>query len=337
MIEVSFILPAYKRPFLRESIDSILAQTYRKFELVIVDDKSPEGLDEVIKEYSWAPASEALPDGGRKWIVDGIPIRYYKNNENIGGKDLVAAWEKAMAYANNDWCVLASDDDLYKPGYLEEMVRLITKYPDVNLCHCRLGTINANGELINIQCDRREYESGVRFLYNTFKYHRQAAPEFMFKRSALNGIGGFVRLPCAWGTDDATWSAIAMHGGVACSKDILFIFRRSGLNITTSQKLYYEKMTAQIKLAKWIEDFAANCNPVGEEEHFMVDEVISILRRESSDSIMGALWHGGFMCLLRMINDDAIPKCYKRNLLSAYLRQTVSARYHFSYLKRLFI
>ena len=74
-MKVSFILPAYKRRFLKEAIDSILAQTGRDFELVVVDDKSPENLYAVIGEYPWEPSFEVLPDGGKRWVVDGVPVR----------------------------------------------------------------------------------------------------------------------------------------------------------------------------------------------------------------------------------------------------------------------
>ena len=124
MSRVSFILPAYKRRFLKEAIDSILAQTCREFELVVVDDKSPEGLHEVIKEYSWEKNCEPLSDGGKKWLVDGVSVRYYQNSENIGGRDLVAAWNHAMEYATGEWCVLASDDDVYHLSVCTDTLKL---------------------------------------------------------------------------------------------------------------------------------------------------------------------------------------------------------------------
>ena len=51
-VKVSVILPAWKRKFLREAIESHLAQTFRDFELVVVDDASPENLEEVAGAFS---------------------------------------------------------------------------------------------------------------------------------------------------------------------------------------------------------------------------------------------------------------------------------------------
>ena len=95
MPKVSFVLPAYKRRFLHEAIASILSQSYTDFELIVVDDASPENLQEVVDEFH------------------DDRLAYHRNERNIGGKDLVAAWNQAMEYAIGQWCVLASDDDVY--------------------------------------------------------------------------------------------------------------------------------------------------------------------------------------------------------------------------------
>lgn len=254
MVKVSFILPAYKRRFLKEAIDSILAQTCREFELVVVDDKSPERLYEVIKEYSWEKDNEPLSDGGKKWIVEGVSVRYYQNKENIGGRDLVAAWNHAMEYATGEWCVLASDDDVYLPGYLSEMLRLTVKYPLVDAFHCRLASINAHGDIESIGESRGEYETGAEMLYNTaVRRVPVRAPDFMFRRSALLRIGGFVSFPKAWFTDTATWIALSCENGACCSNEILFQWRCSDENISNVHKDLIDKTISGVDFLKWIE------------------------------------------------------------------------------------
>lgn len=51
-MKFSITIPAYKAKFLKECIDSILSQTYNDFELIIVNDASPEYLDSIINGYS---------------------------------------------------------------------------------------------------------------------------------------------------------------------------------------------------------------------------------------------------------------------------------------------
>ena len=50
-IKFSVTVPAYKAQFLAECIDSILAQTYKNFELIIVNDASPQNLEGIISKY----------------------------------------------------------------------------------------------------------------------------------------------------------------------------------------------------------------------------------------------------------------------------------------------
>ena len=273
MPKVSFVLPAYKRRFLKESIDSILSQTCRDFELVIVDDKSPEGLYEVIKEYPWEASFDTLPDGGRRWLVDGVPVRYYQNAKNIGGKDLVAAWNHALMYATGEWCILASDDDIYLPGYLAEMLRLVDKFPTVDLMHCRIVRIDAEGKWIYIGDQRIEYETQVQMAYSRgVRRAFQVAPDFMFRRSALEGIGGFVPFPLAWYSDDATWMMLAKNG-VACSGEILFGFRVSGENITSRIDNVEGKIEAGERFRDWFDKFSDGLVSTSREDEVLLQNL----------------------------------------------------------------
>lgn len=99
MIKYSFVLPAYKTGFIKEAIDSILEQTYKDFELIIINDASPEDLNSIVNTYC------------------DERIRYYVNEKNVGGKDLVSQWNHCLQYAVGEYVILASDDDVYFPLY----------------------------------------------------------------------------------------------------------------------------------------------------------------------------------------------------------------------------
>ena len=269
----------YKRRFLKQSIDSVLAQTCRDFELVMVDDKSPEALFEVIEEYPWGKHYETLPDGGRRWMVDGIPVRYYQNEEDIGEKDLVAAWNHAMEYATAEWCVLASDDDVYMPEYLAEMLRLCDKYPQCDLFYCRCAVIDADGKWIKVSPERIEFESQIQMAYSrTICRFQQTAPEFMFRKSAWDAIGGFVNFPLAWYSDDATWMLLSKNGA-ACSQKVLFNFRFSGINITSRTDLPIKKIKACELFEQWFLDFCSILKPDNEEEVFLKRQMLEKAHR----------------------------------------------------------
>lgn len=249
----SFIMPAWKRSFLRQAIESILSQDYTSFELVVVDDASPENLEEVVREFN------------------DSRIIYKRNKENIGGQDLVAAWNHAMQYAKGEYCVLASDDDEYAPGYLTEMMRLVEKYPNVDVFHCKLAYIDSDGNRTGISEIRNEYESGSEFLYNrAARRMKECAPEFMFRTEALRRIGGFVSFPRAWFSDDATWISLAKEHGVAYSSQVLFSWRSSGENISTLFSDVAEKLKAGEMYFEWLKSYINDFSTVSEKDRDML-------------------------------------------------------------------
>ena len=101
---VSIGIPAYKATYLKEAIDSVLNQTYTKFELIIVNDKSPENIEEIISTYN------------------DKRIRYYKNEDNLGKTSIVLNWNKCLSYANGDFFVLLCDDDIMLPNFIATML-----------------------------------------------------------------------------------------------------------------------------------------------------------------------------------------------------------------------
>lgn len=238
MTNVSFVLPAYKHRFLKDAISSILAQTYKDFELIVVDDHSPENLKEVVDQFS------------------DPRLTYHYNEQNIGGKDLVAAWTHAMSFAKGEWCVLASDDDVYEPTYLERMMEMVAKYPKCDLFHCRPGQIDAEGVKNLIGEGRPEFESGIELAYaRLIQRARQTMPDFMFRKARWVEIGGFVRTSKAMHADDATWMAMAKDNGCACASEVLFWWRDSGVNVSMRKDNVVEKIKAAVEYKDWLKEF----------------------------------------------------------------------------------
>lgn len=217
MIKYSFVLPAYKARFFREAIDSILAQTYKDFELIIVNDASPEDLDSIVKGYN------------------DPRIRYYVNEWNIGGKDLVAQWNHCLEYAKGEYVILASDDDVYSPLYLEKMDELVCKYPDVNVFRPRVQYINEGNEVTYTEKPLTENMSMLQYIEAWVSTKvGSGIPFYLFNRAELLKSGGFANYPLGWFSDDATVIELAKNG-MAYSADTLFSFRCSEINISSKR------------------------------------------------------------------------------------------------------
>lgn len=259
----SFILPAYKAAFLKEAIDSILAQTYTNFELIIVNDASPEDIDSIINLY------------------DDSRISYYINEKNIGGEDLVAQWNHCIKYAKSDYIILASDDDVYSPLYLEKMNNLVEKFPEVDVFRPRIKTIDANNNTIHIFGYLKEFVGMPEFIYHWMIGHiGSAISYYLIKKEALFNHGGFISFPLAWGSDDATIISLSQNG-IAFSSEILFSFRQSGKNISSkknSVKVLKRKLMAYSKFFDWLQAFVSNINvPDVEEDKFYLNFIKSNL------------------------------------------------------------
>ena len=225
-IKYSFVLPAYKSQCLKESIDSILAQSYKDFELIIVDDASPDDIGGVVSLY------------------DDARIRYYRNEKNIGGTNLVAQWNHSIEYANGDWIILATDDDIYENAFLETADKLLSKYPDVDIFRGRIIVTNSSHESISHaeQC-LPELTCIEEFYYSIFHGLLGGIAEYVFRKSALEAIGGFIDFPMAVGSDNATALLMAKNG-IVCSGDFLVRFRYSGTNISSEGNYLIEKAAA---------------------------------------------------------------------------------------------
>ncbi|MFT4072390.1 MAG: glycosyltransferase family A protein [Dysgonamonadaceae bacterium] len=237
MVKVSFVLPAYKGRFLKEAIVSILSQSFTDFELIVINDHSPDEIQNIIS------------------LFDDTRIRYYENAKNIGGKDLVANWNHCLSYATGEWAVLASDDDVYGVHFLKEMLSVIAEYPNVDLVHCRHQTIDPQNKIIGFSEPCLEYECAEEFIYqNIINRRKQVAPDFMFRLSAIQKIGGFVNFPMAWGSDDATWCKLSLTGGVGYTGHVLFSWRSSGLNISTQQSNILDKAKTRISFNRYFKE-----------------------------------------------------------------------------------
>jgi glycosyltransferase len=214
-MKYTFLMPAYKAAYIKEAIENILDQTYKDFQLIVSDDCSPEDLKTIVTQFN------------------DKRVLYRCNEQNMGGKNLVAHWNLLLEIAKSDYVILAPDDDLYAPTFLEEINKLVIKYPDVNVLKSRVKKIDADGDLL---MKDRVYEEFISQLDNMYFQalpdHMSGIGNYVFRTEALKKIGGFVDYPLAWWSDVMTNIRLS-DKGMAITKDILFTMRMSGISITT--------------------------------------------------------------------------------------------------------
>ena len=141
-------IPAFKSKFLGEAIESCLSQTYGNFEVVIVDDASPEDL---------------------KSVVDGYHddrIRFYRNEKNCGAVDVVDNWNICLSHAKGDYIICMGDDDRLLPCCLKEYLKLMEKYPGLGVYHAWTEIIDEESVMFDLQQPRPEWESALSVAWN---------------------------------------------------------------------------------------------------------------------------------------------------------------------------
>lgn len=219
-MKYSFVLPAYKSRFLKDAIDSILSQSYKDFELIIVNDASPDDIDAIVRYYN------------------DDRIKYYKNTDNLGGKSLVKQWNYSISLTDSEYIILASDDDLYDPRYLESIDKLVERYPQVSVFRPRVQYVDEYNNIIRFDGILKEWNSCLDFWYSWVRgWIGSGIPFYVFKRQSLLNVGGFANYPLAWFSDDSTILRLSREG-IVFTPDILFSFRLSTINITSRKNSY---------------------------------------------------------------------------------------------------
>lgn len=236
MPKFSITIPAYKKRYLSEAINSVLEQNFKDFELIIVDDNSPDDLLSVVEEFK------------------DDRIRYYRNDKNCGAIDVVDNWNICLNYCKGDYVICIGDDDRLLPCCLEEYSKLIDKYPDLNVYHAWTQIIDENGNVSRILQPRPEWESFYAMTYYRWKNRRQFIGDFCYKIEHLRNNGGYYKLPLAWMSDDITAGRAAFEKGVANTLVPCFEYRISRITISSSTNMTEIKLRSSIAGHKWYKD-----------------------------------------------------------------------------------
>ena len=237
----SITIPVYKTEFLAECIESVLNQIYDDYEIVILNDCSPQNVEDVVKSFS---NNEHFNK-----------IRYYENEKNVGAIDVVDNWNKLLELAKGEFVICMGDDDKLAPECLEEYNKLISKYPTLDVYHARTMMIDEHSEFCNLQEERPEWQSVYSLIWHyTFKDGIQFVGDFLYRTDALRANGGFYKLPLAWGSDCVTSFIAAKKAGVANTIKPIFYYRQNSKSITNSSDIRV-KMQATIQYSEWMHGF----------------------------------------------------------------------------------
>lgn len=234
---LAIVIPAYKITFLKETLESIANQTDKRFHLYIGDDCSPYDIEGIVNEYK-----------------SKIQLTYHRFNENFGGHDLVAQWERCIALTVDEpYIWLFSDDDTMDSHCVEDFYKAKADYPDCDVFRYNVNVINRDGNLIRksvypeLISSKHLYQRKINGSLECF------VVEYIFKRTVYNRDGGFVNFDLAWGSDLATWVKLGKKSGIRTIGKSCISWRSSGANISTDYKIdiLIRKISALVDCLKW--------------------------------------------------------------------------------------
>ncbi len=120
--KVSICMPTYNRAkSLKQTLPTVLNQTFKDFELIITDDASPDNTEEVINSFN------------------DSRLRYYRNERNLRMPENL---NKAISDAKGEYIAVFHDHDLYEPTVIEEMVALLDKDKRIGFVHTGILWLN---------------------------------------------------------------------------------------------------------------------------------------------------------------------------------------------------
>lgn len=160
---VSIIMPSWNTgKFIGESIQSVLNQTYKNWELIIVDDCSTDNTDEIMASFN------------------DERIRYFRNEKNSGA---ALTRNRAIREARGEWIAFLDSDDLWMPQKLEYQIKFMQKN-DLVFSYHEYEKIDEESKPLNI------YVSGPRIVTKRkmYNYGYPGCLTFMYSTKAMGLI-----------------------------------------------------------------------------------------------------------------------------------------------------
>jgi len=139
--KVSIAVPAYNcERYIAQSLESLLGQSYGDFELVISDNASTDGTEEICRSFA----------------ARDPRVRYVRRDTNIGGP---GNFRFVFSLCRGQYHKWSTADDYWDTRFLERAVAVLDKRPDVVLCYPKTRLIDGNGAILSDYEDNLDLQS----------------------------------------------------------------------------------------------------------------------------------------------------------------------------------
>ena len=201
---VSVLLPIYGgEKYLRATMDAVLGQTFRDFELIVVDDSSPDASRQIVLTYN------------------DPRIRLIQNPRNVGQ---TASMQIALEHARGQYCARQDQDDVSLPTRFERQVAVLDARPEIGVLGTECAVIDENGRLLPELFVMHREETLAEMAWRMVWTARLADSSVMFRTDAARRVGGF-DLRFRYAQDYDLWVRLSCGVGVARLSEALLQLR----------------------------------------------------------------------------------------------------------------
>ena len=167
---ISTIIPTYNcQKYIRDAVDSVLSQTYPVHEVIVVDDGSTDGTEEVLADYA-----------GR--------IRYFRQS-NSGPP---VARNTGLANATGDFIALLDSDDLWVPNKIQRQMEYLESHPTCGLVYSDMKTFDDGGIIEeSVKVSRNLMMPSGHIFPQMFAETLFQTSSVLVRRSCVDAVGGF--------------------------------------------------------------------------------------------------------------------------------------------------
>ncbi len=206
--QVTVLMSVYNgERYLREAIESVLAQTFADFELLIINDGSTDGTAAILGDYS------------------DSRIRVVSNEKNIG---VTCSRNKGLHLARGKYVACMDADDVSLPERLRLQARYLDTHPDVGLLSSAYEVVDDDGNSLAIV----NYRWGPEAIYYRLQFcNFTAGPDTMFRTDVVLKIGGYDER-CKRAPDYDLWTRLSRVTKIDQLPTLLYVYRSHHRNIT---------------------------------------------------------------------------------------------------------
>lgn len=245
MRTVSVIVPNYNHaPYLRQRVDSILAQTFQDFELILLDDCSTDDSRSILSQYA---------NNGR--------VRVEFNETNSGSP--FRQWAKGVRKSEGKYIWIAESDDYADEHLLERLVAVLESDETLAFAYCRSWRVDESGNRVSFEDQGRPHDDPRRWeadyvadgreeclKYFTYDNIVSNASSAVLRRGAWDEAGGVDETMCTSG-DWKLWAALAMTGKIAYLSEPLNYYRKHRQTVR-SRASGARVINEELQAVRWI-------------------------------------------------------------------------------------